>query len=83
MWKEKLEILKKEMELYQEKINSGIVDKEILKFQREVRKEFGYELPPDYLKFLKYINGFEYNGFILYQVDEYLTNYTPVNQHVS
>lgn len=83
MWKEKLEILKKEMELYQEKTNSGIVDKEILKFQREVRKEFGYELPPDYLKFLKYINGFEYNGFILYQVDEYLTNYTPVNQHVS
>ena len=84
MWKEKLETIKKEMELYQEKTNFGIGDEKILvRFQREVRKEFGYELPIDYLDFFRYINGFEYNGFeyngfVLYQIDEHLIKNTPM-----
>ena len=93
MWKEKLETIKKEMELYQEKTNFGIGDEKILvRFQREVRKEFGYELPIDYLDFFRYINGFEYNGFeyngfeyngfVLYQIDEHLIKDTPIHQHV-
>lgn len=82
MWKEKLETIKKEMRLYQEKTNPGIGDKEILEFQKDVREKFGYELPVDYLDFLRYINGFEYNGFVLYQIDEYLIKDTPIHQHV-
>lgn len=83
MWKEKLETIKKEMELYQEKTNFGIGDEKILvRFQREVRKEFGYELPIDYLDFFRHINGFEYNGFVLYQIDEHLIKDTPIHQHV-
>lgn len=83
MWKEKLETIKKEMELYQEKTNFGIGDEKILvRFQREVRKEFGHELPIDYLVFFRHINGFEYNGFVLYQIDEHLIKDTPIHQHV-
>ena len=39
-------------------------------------------MPEEYLKILRTINGIEYNGFILYGVDEPLLKETP-NQHVN
>ncbi len=74
MWKDKIEGLKEEMAEFEEELNNGCSPENLKLFQDEVKQKFGYELPKEYIDFLGTINGFEYNGFIVYGVDDSISN---------
>ncbi|MDQ0221033.1 SMI1/KNR4 family protein [Peribacillus cavernae] len=82
MWKINLEEIIEEKKLYGEKVNIGASEAELTKFQKAVKEELNCELLNEYSEFLKIINGIEFNGFILYGIDEYLLKITP-NQHIN
>jgi len=82
MWKERLEEIRQEEKRYGQDINCGISEEEAGTFIKAVKDELGIALPEEYLKILRTINGIEYNGFILYGVDEPLLNEAP-NQHIN
>ncbi len=82
MWKERLEEIRQEEKRYGQDINCGISGEEAGTFVKAVKDELGIALPEEYLKILRTINGIEYNGFILYGVDEPLLNEAP-NQHIN
>ena len=82
MWKERLEEIKQEEKRYGQDINCGISEEEAGAFIKAVEDELGITLPEDYVRILRVVNGIEYNGFILYGVDEPLLIRVP-NQHVN
>ena len=82
MWKERLEEIRQEEKRYGSHINCGISEEEEGIFIKAVKDELNITLPEEYLKILRTINGIEYNGFILYGVDEPLLNEAP-NQHIN
>lgn len=82
MWREELDKIITEMGTYEEEVNSGISDEEFNAFVKKAKQEFNWDLPEDYTKILKDINGIEFNGFILYGVDEELLQGVP-NQHIN
>ena len=81
MWKERLEEIGQEEKRYGQDINRGISE-EAGTFIKAVKDEQGIALSEEYLKILRTINGIEYNGFILYGVDEPILNEAP-NQHIN
>lgn len=74
MWKDKLQEIVQEKNLYGEKINIGAVAEEIQRFLKETKAELKVDLPNEYVKILEVVNGIEFNGFILYGIDQYLLN---------
>ena len=82
MWKERLEEIRQEEKRYGQDINCGISEEEAGTFIKAVKDELSIALPEEYLKIMRTINGIEYNGFILYGVDEPLLNEAP-NQHIN
>lgn len=82
MWKERLEEIRQEEKRYDSHINCGISEEEVGIFIKAVKDELNITLPEEYLKILGTINGIEFNGFILYGVDEPLLNEVP-NQHIN
>ena len=74
MWKDKLQKIVEEKNLYGEKINIGATTEEIELFFKETKTALNVELPSDYLKILETVNGIEFNGFILYGIDQNLLN---------
>ena len=82
MWKEKLNEIIQEQALYDEDINSGANSVEIQSFLDAVKMELNVELPAEYIDVLKIVNGLEYNGCVLYGIDEYLLESEP-NQSIN
>lgn len=82
MWREHLEEIRQEEKRYDEDINCGISEEEAEAFIKAVKDELAIALPEEYLKILRTINGIEFNGFILYGVDEPLLGEAP-DQHVN
>ena len=82
MWKDKLQAIVQEKNLYNEKINNGATLDEIQLFLAAVKDEFKFDLPNEYVRILEVVNGLEFNGFILYGIDSYLLH-TPQNQSVN
>lgn len=72
MWIIKLEEIIEEKILYGEQINSGASEVELAKFKLRVKEELQKDLPTEYSNVLKMVNGLEFNGFILYGIDEVL-----------
>lgn len=72
MWRDKLQEIKKENEKYNDYTNAGATDNEIKKFLNEAQLKLGYTLPEEYLNFLKETNGVEFNGVIMYGIDQEL-----------
>ena len=71
MWKEKLEKIKMKFEKdYGDSFNNSATDNEISKLKNSFFKKFGLELPTQYLEFLKYMNGIEFDGFIIFSIDK-------------
>ena len=68
--KKKLKEISKEMAMYGEKINSGAGKKELAEFNEKAAGELNIDLPQEYIALLKVINGIEFNGFIIYGIDE-------------
>ena len=82
MWKDRLKDIIVEENLYGEKINAGATNAEIQLFINEVKKSLNIELPLEYADVLKVVNGLEFNGFILYGIDQYLLT-KQQNQHIN
>lgn len=70
MLQEKLEIIKLRRKKRNRYLNEGCSLKELKIFEQEVKKKFKYDLPKEYIDFLSIINGLEYNGLVLYGIDE-------------
>ncbi|MFS0882881.1 YrhA family protein [Metabacillus niabensis] len=77
MWKEALAEVKKVTNQFNMKYNDGATEAELQKFKSEVKGKFGFELPQDYIHLLQEMNGFEFNGFIIYGVDEKFLDKKP------
>lgn len=72
MWKEKLQQIVQEMKSYDEEINDGATMEEMRLFVEKSKTELKVAVPDEYLKILEVVNGIEFNGFILYGIDEEL-----------
>ena len=72
MWTDKLQNIIQEKNLYGEKVNIGATEGEIQLLIREIKNELNVDLPSEYLKILEVVNGIEFNGFILYGIDQRL-----------
>lgn len=82
MWKDKLQEIVQEKNLYGEKVNSGATEEEIAIFCKETKAELNVDLSNDYVKILGLVNGLEFNGFILYGIDQHLLSRQP-NQSIN
>ena len=72
MFEEKLNKICEISESFGIKQNKGANKSEIVNFTKAVKKELDIDIPQQYIVFLKIINGFEFNGFIVYGIDTYL-----------
>jgi hypothetical protein len=70
MIKLQLEKLSKLKETFNEKLNNGATESEITSLKDAASSELFALLPDDYLNLLKIVNGFEWNGYIFYGVDD-------------
>lgn len=80
--REKLEAILREMAAYGEQANRGAGEQELARLTKSMEEAGQARLPREVLGLLKVINGIEYNGFLLYGIDEELLEKTP-NQSVS
>ncbi len=77
MWKNKLEEIAQEKNLYGEKINTGATEEEVQLFIKGIKRELRVDLPDEYINILKVVNGLEFNGVILYGIDQSMLNNQP------
>lgn len=70
MWKDKLKKAQEVREAYSLiGINSGVSNEIINNWVIRVQSILGIRPPQEFIDILLYVNGFEWNGFILYGVD--------------
>ncbi len=72
MWEDNLKKIIDEKKVYDEEVNLGASKEEIDKLVEKAKEQLGVELPKEYLEIISKVNGIEFNGFILYGIDEYL-----------
>ncbi|WP_173276001.1 YrhA family protein [Paenibacillus sp. NEAU-GSW1] len=82
MWQIKLEQLRKELLIYSAIINTGALEAELSSFHLAVKEEWNIELPEPYMSVLRTVNGLEFNGFILYGIDDPYLEKKP-NQQIT
>ena len=82
MWKDKLQEIIQEKKIYGEAVNIGATEEEIKRFFKEAKAELNVDLPNDYAEILGLVNGLEFNGFILYGIDQQLLSKQP-NQSIN
>ncbi|HDR8070590.1 TPA: SMI1/KNR4 family protein [Bacillus cereus] len=69
MWKDTLLEVKKTMESFNLKLNKPAKDNEVQKLRKGIKESFNIDLPNEYEEFLRIVNGFEFDGLIIYGVD--------------
>ena len=69
MWEDKLHIIKLKREKRNRYLNEGCSLNELKIFQEEVKSNFQYDLPKEYADFLGVVNGLDYNGLVIYGID--------------
>ncbi len=77
MWIEKLEEIRKIDASFGNETNDGATEKEINIFLNEIKGSFDIEKLSPYAEVLRRVNGVEFNGFILYGIDENLLENAP------
>lgn len=82
MWKDKLQEIIQEKKIYGEKVNIGATEEEIAILFKQAKFEIDVDLPNDYAKILRLVNGLEFNGSILYGIDQKLLSKQP-NQSIN
>lgn len=83
MWREELDAIILEKKDYNEIVNRGATENEIEKMKENGSSELSITFPIDFLEILKVINGLEFNGTILYGVDEnLLDNKNQIEQKI-
>ncbi|KAA0760082.1 YrhA family protein [Bacillus sp. SH5-2] len=81
MWREKISHISKIREKRNRKLNLPINEKELSKFRKSVVEKFGEDvLPQQYYEFLQTVNGIEFNGLIIYGIDQSFLDFKPINQ---
>lgn len=81
MWREKISHISKIREKWNRKLNLPINEKELSKFRKSVVEKFGEDvLPQQYYEFLQTVNGIEFNGLIIYGIDQSFLDFKPINQ---
>ncbi|MDH4422165.1 SMI1/KNR4 family protein [Bacillus sp. AFS054943] len=81
MWREKISHISKIREKRNRKLNLPINEKELSKIRKSVVKKFGEDvLPQQYYEFLQTVNGIEFNGLIIYGIDQSFLDFKPINQ---
>ncbi|MCM3245564.1 MULTISPECIES: YrhA family protein [Cytobacillus] len=70
-WKELLNEIKKIEEKYGSSLRDPVTDLEIRKLQLKMLGKLGYmDLPKTYIELLKTVNGLDFNGLVIYGVDD-------------
>ena len=77
MWIDILNQIITEKKSYGEKVNLGAKDNEINALCNEAKIILNVNIPQAYLNFLKNINGLEFNGYIIYGIDQQFLHLTP------
>ncbi|EOP68834.1 MULTISPECIES: YrhA family protein [Bacillus] len=81
MWREKVSHISKIREKRNRKLNLPINEKELSRFRKSVVEKFGEDvLPQQYYEFLQTVNGIEFNGLIIYGIDQSFLDFKPINQ---
>ncbi|PEJ46071.1 YrhA family protein [Bacillus wiedmannii] len=81
MWREKISHISKIREKRNRKLNLPINEKELSKFRKSVVEKFDEDvLPQQYYEFLQTVNGIEFNGLIIYGIDQSFLDFKPINQ---
>lgn len=79
MWEKEIEKIKKEFVGWGYKVNEPASDDEISRFTTKVKDKFQIEIPSEYIDFLKEINGYSFNGLLVYGIDMDLLDKAPNN----
>lgn len=82
MLEQNLQLIIEKMGKYGFLLNNGVDSNDVLLFNNAVSEKFQYSLPSEYLDFLMIMNGFDFNGAIIYGVDIELVNVNP-NHEIS
>ena len=77
MWELRFEEIVRERKTCGKAVNQGATDEDIEKFIKSATDELCVTLPHEYVMVLKKVNGIDFNGFILYGIDEALLSNTP------
>jgi len=80
MWEQHLQMIREKMKKYGYALNNGVAENVILPFKDAVYEKFNYLLPSDYLEFLKLMNGFDFNGSIVYGIDQEFADNTTCQE---
>ncbi|CAM2142214.1 Knr4/Smi1-like domain-containing protein [Paraburkholderia tropica] len=73
MWVNLLEEIRKTEAKYGDELNSPVTDQEIRNFEEAVLGKFPVnEIPSGYKKFLQTVNGLDFNGLVIYGLDQEL-----------
>ncbi|MBU5245190.1 SMI1/KNR4 family protein [Bacillus halotolerans] len=73
MWVNLLEEIRKTEAKYGDELNSPVTDQEIRNFEEAVLGKFPInEIPSGYKKFLQTVNGLDFNGLVIYGLDQEL-----------
>ncbi|AMA52601.1 YrhA family protein [Bacillus inaquosorum] len=73
MWVNILEEIRKTESKYGDELNSPVTDQEIRNFEEAVLGKFPVnEIPSGYKKFLQTVNGLDFNGLVIYGLDQEL-----------
>ncbi|SDC48581.1 hypothetical protein SAMN04487767_10292 [Bacillus wiedmannii] len=81
MWREKISHISKIRENQNRKLNLPTNEKELSRFRKSVVEKFGEDvLPQQYYEFLQTVNGIEFNGLIIYGIDQSFLDFKPINQ---
>ncbi|MDQ4711884.1 YrhA family protein [Bacillus subtilis] len=73
MWVNLLEEIRKTEAKYGDELNSSVTDQEIRNFEEAVLGKFPVnEIPSGYKKFLQTVNGLDFNGLVIYGLDQEL-----------
>ncbi|NMV97930.1 YrhA family protein [Bacillus velezensis] len=73
MWVNLLEEIRKTEAKYGDELNSPVTDKELSNFDEVVLSKFPInEIPLGYKKFLQTVNGLDFNGLVIYGLDQEL-----------
>lgn len=76
MWRKELDLVILKRKDHGKMVNRGATENEIEKLKNMGEEVLSIHFPIEYLNILKEINGLEYNGTILYGVDEKLLDNT-------
>ena len=73
MWVNLLEEIRKTEAKYGDELNSPVTDKELSNFDEVVLGKLPInEIPSGYKKFLQTVNGLDFNGLVIYGLDQEL-----------